>query len=291
MNDKKILKHYVRTPSAVVGSFILLAFFLVALFGPSIAPHNPYDLSLLSLSDRLKPPFWMNGGDSCFILGTDDQGRDILSTMLYGSRTSLLVGLGAVSLAVSIGAALGLISGFYGSFVGAIIMRLADMLFSFSTLLVAIIIMAILRKQGVSVVIFAIALVGWVKYARTIRGNVLAVREEEYIVAAKAIGVSDSRIILRHLLPNTVAPLLVVAAVDFGIVIMTEATLSFLGIGVPLTTPSLGAMISSGRQYLYSGKWWLVVFPGLELLTVVLGLNLLADWLREELNPKLKGRR
>jgi len=291
MNDKKILKHYVHTPSAVVGSFILLTFFLVALFGPSIAPNNPYDLSSLSLSDRLKPPFWMNGGDSCFILGTDDQGRDILSTMLYGSRTSLLVGLGAVSLAVSIGAALGLISGFYGSFVGAIIMRLADMLFSFSTLLVAIIVMAILRKQGVSVVIFAIALVGWVKYARTIRGNVLAVREEEYIVAAKAIGVSDSRIMLRHLLPNTAAPLLVVAAVDFGTAIMTEATLSFLGIGVPLTTPSLGAMISSGRQYLYAGKWWLVVFPGLELLAVVLGFNLFADWLREELNPKLKGRR
>ena len=287
---KRRLYHFIQTPSAVIGAVILAIFIFTAIFGPFIAPHDPYDLTTLSLGNSLKPPCWIIGGESRYLLGTDDQGRDILSTMLYGTRTSLLVGFGVVTLAGTVGVVLGLLAGFYGGILDAAIMRIADTLFSLSTLLSAIIIMAILKKQGVNVVILAISLVDWVRYARTIRSSVLAVKEEDYVIAAKAVGVSNLRLMIKYLLPNAVASVLVVAAVDVGVVIMTEATLSFLGIGVPLTTPSLGAMISSGRKYLYAGKWWLVAFPGLELLLIILGFNLLADWLRVEFNPKLQRR-
>lgn len=288
--EAKLFAHYIRDPSAVVGSILLLIVMVGAIFGPLFASQNPYDLASLSLEDSMKPPIWMEDGSKPFLLGTDAQGRDILSTILYGCRTSLLVGFGAVTLSSVIGITLGLLAGFYRRGLDTVLMRLADILFSFSQTLMAILILGILKQKGVFVVILAISVAGWVQYARTIRGGVLSVKEQDYVSAAKAAGVSDFRMILRHILPNVIPPILVIAAVDFGVAVMLEATLSFLGIGVPVTEPSLGMMISRGRQYIYAGKWWLIVFPGGALMTIVLGLNLVADWLREEINPKLKRR-
>lgn len=284
----KFFRHYIKDPSAVLGSIILLIFVTGALFAPLIAPQNPYDLKTLSLKDFLKPPVWMEGGEPLFLLGTDDQGRDILSTILYGCRTSLAVAFGVVMLAGTLGTTLGLLAGFYGGRIDAVTMRLADVLFSFSTTLMAILVLGMFKRSGILVVIIAITLPGWVRYARTMRGSVLAVNAEDYITAAEATGANNRRIILRHIFPNAVPPLLVVAAVDFAVVIMLEATLSFLGVGVPITKPSLGMMISIGKKYLYAGKWWLVVFPGGALIMMVLGINLVADWLREEINPKIQ---
>ena len=288
MLRSKLFRHYIKDPSAVLGSIILLIFVTGVLFAPLIAPQDPYDLKTLTLKDFLKPPIWMEGGEPPFLLGTDDQGRDILSTILYGCRTSLAVAFGVVMLAGTLGTTLGLLAGFYGGRTDAAIMRLADVLFSFSTTLMAILVLGMFKRSGILVVILAITLPGWVRYARTMRGSVLAVKVEDYITAAEATGAGNSRIILRHIFPNAVPPLLVVAAVDFAVVIMLEATLSFLGVGMPITKPSLGMMISIGKQYIYAGKWWLVVFPGGALIMMVLGINLVADWLREEINPKIQ---
>jgi peptide/nickel transport system permease protein len=284
----RLFRHYIRDPSAVFGSIVLLILVIGALFAPLIAPQNPYDLKTLSLKDFLKPPIWLEGGEPPFLLGTDDQGRDVLSTILYGCRTSLMVAFGVVALAGTLGTVLGLLTGFYGGRIDAIIMRLADILFSFSTTLMAILVLGMFKRRGVLPVIIGITLSAWVRYARTMRGSVLAVKEEEYTTAAEAIGASNLRIIFRHILPNAVPPLLVVAAVDSAVVIMLEATLSFLGVGVPITEPSLGMMISIGRKFVYAGKWWLTVFPGGALIAMVLGINLVADWLREELNPRIQ---
>jgi peptide/nickel transport system permease protein len=284
----RFFRHYFKDPSAVLGSLILLIFLAGALFAPLIAPQNPYDLKALSLKDFLKPIIWMEGGVHPFLLGTDDQGRDVLSTILYGCRTSLAVAFGVVLLAGTLGVTLGLLAGFYGGRIDAITMRLADVLFSFGTTLMAILVLGMFKRRGILVVIIAISLPDWVRYARTMRGSVLGVKVEDFITAAEATGAGNFRIILRHILPNAVPPLLVVAAVDFAVVIMLEATLSFLGVGVPITKPSLGMMISIGKKYLYAGKWWLVVFPGGVLIAMVVGFNLLADWLREEINPRLQ---
>ncbi|HIC95433.1 TPA: ABC transporter permease [Candidatus Bipolaricaulota bacterium] len=284
----RLLRHYIRDPSAVFGSVLILIFSIGALLAPLIAPQNPYDLKALSLKNFLKPPIWMEGGQYPFLLGTDNQGRDVLSTILYGCRTSLIVAFGVVMLAGTLGTTLGLLAGFHGGRIDATIMRLADILFSFSTTLMAILVLGMFKRRGILPVIIAITLPGWVRYARTMRGSVLAVKEEDYITAAEATGASDRRIILRHILPNAIPPILVVAAVDFAVVIMLEATLSFLGVGVPITEPSLGMMISIGRKYVYAGKWWLTVFPGGALIAMVLGINLVADWLREELNPRIR---
>ena len=286
----KFLYHYVKDPSAVVGSVLLLMVLVGGLFAPLIAPQDPYDLTALSLENSMKPPVWMEGGQAPFTLGTDRQGRDVLSTMLYGCRTSLMVGFGAVLLSSTLGIAIGLLTGFYGHWLDAIFMRLADVLFSFSQTLMAILMLGILARKGVLVVILAICVAGWVQYARTIRSEILSLRRQDYISAAYAMGVNNLRIMLKHLLPNAMPPILVIIAVDFGVAVMLEATLSFLGIGVPITQPSLGMMISTGRKYLYSGQWWLIVFPGGALMAIVLGVNLVADWLREEINPKLKKR-
>ncbi|MCK4394451.1 ABC transporter permease [Candidatus Bipolaricaulota bacterium] len=288
MLRSKLFRHYIKDPSAVLGSIILLIFVTGVLFAPLIAPQDPYDLKTLTLKDFLKPPIWMEGGEPPFLLGTDDQGRDILSTILYGCRTSLAVAFGVVMLAGTLGTTLGLLAGFYGGRTDAAIMRLADVLFSFSTTLMAILVLGMFKRSGILVVIIAITLPGWVRYARTMRGSVLTVKAEDYITAAEATGASNRRIILRHIFPNAVPPLLVVSAVDFAVVIMLEATLSFLGVGMPITKPSLGMMISIGKQYIYAGKWWLVVFPGGALIMMVLGINLVADWLREEINPKIQ---
>ncbi|RLE30725.1 ABC transporter permease [Candidatus Acetothermia bacterium] len=288
MSRGKMLRHFLRDPSAVVGAAILSVFVIGAVFAPLIAPQNPYDLEALSLADSLKPPIWMEGGEAPFLLGTDEQGRDVLSTILYGCRTSLTVAFGVVLVAGTFGMLMGLLAGFYGKLIDALVMRSADVFYSFSTTLMAILVLGLLKQKGVLVLILAISLTDWVRYARTLRGSVLAIKEEDYIDAARAVGVPTPRIIFHHVLPNAVPPLLVVAAVDFGVVIMLEATLSFLGVGLPVTEPSLGMMISLGRKYVYAGKWWLIVFPGVALTAIVVGINLIADWLREEINPRIQ---
>lgn len=284
----KLLYDYLRDPSALVGSFILAVFIFATLFAPLIAPQNPYDLKKVSLEHFLKPPLWMQGGEPPFLLGTDDQGRGIFSTILYGCRTSLTVGFGVLLIAGTFGVTMGLLAGYYGGKLDSVIMRLADTFFSFSTTLMAFLMLGLFKQRSVLVVIIAICIADWVRYARTMRGSVLEVKEEVYIMAAKATGAQDLRLLLRHLLPNAIPPIFVVMAVDLAVVIMLEATLSFLGVGVPLTEPSLGMMISIGKDYIYAGMWWLVVFPGAALVLLVAGINLFADWLREELNPKIE---
>ena len=284
----EILHNFFHDPSALVGSFLLVVSILAAIFAPLIAPQNPYDLEKVSLEHFLKPPIWMEGGEGPFLLGTDDQGRGILSTILYGCRTSMTVGFGVVLIAGTFGVTMGLLAGYYGGLLDSLTMRLADTFFSFSTTLMAILMLGLFKERGVLVVIIAICIADWVRYARTMRGSVLEVKEEVYIMAAKATGSGDFRLLLRHLLPNAIPPIFVVIAVDLAVVIMLEATLSFLGVGVPLTEPSLGMMISIGKDYVYAGMWWLVVFPGAALVLLVVGINLFADWLREELNPKIQ---
>ena len=284
----KFIHDYLRDPSALVGSFILVLFILATLLAPWITPQNPYDLEKVTLEHFLKPPIWMAGGEAPFLLGTDDQGRDILSTVLYGCRTSLIVAFGVVLLAGSSGVIMGLLAGYYGGRLDALLMRLADTFFSFSTTLIAFLLLGLFKQKGVLVVIIAICVADWVRYARTMRGSVLEVKEEAYIMAAKATGAKDLRLLLKHLVPNALPPIFVVAAVDLAVVIMLEATLSFLGVGVPLTEPSLGMMIAIGKDYIYPGMWWMVVFPGGALVLLVVGINLFADWLREELNPKIE---
>ncbi len=270
------------------GAAIMAVFTLLAVLAPLIAPHDPYDLTVLELGDSLKPPAWEEDGDPRFWLGTDDQGRDILSTILYGLRTSLTVGFSVMVLAGSFGVLIGLLAGYYGGVLDAVTMRMADTVFSFSTTLLAILFLGLFKQSGVGIVILAICIADWVRYARTMRASVLEVKEEAYITAAKATGAGDVHLLFTHLLPNAMPPIFVIMAVDLAAIIMLEATLSFLGVGVPVTKPSLGMMISSGKNYIYAGNWWLIVFPGATLVLFVLGLNLFADWLREELNPRIQ---
>ena len=290
LSRSRTLNHWLRDPSALLGSFLLLVLIIGAVFAPLIAPQNPYDPKVLSLQDSLLPPIWLEGGRSPFLLGTDDQGRDILSTILYGCRTSFLVGFSVILIAGMVGGTIGLLAAFYGGVLDAVTMRLADTMFSFSTTLIAMLLLGIFKGGGIPLVILAIVATDWVRYARTMRGSALAVKQEDYVQAARAVGASNFRIMFRHIIPNAIPPILVVAAVDFGAVVMLEATLSFLGVGVPINKPSLGMMISQGKRFIYAGKWWLVVFPGTALISIVLGVNLLADWLREEINPRLKKR-
>jgi len=286
----RMLHSYLHDPSAIVGSVILVIFIIGAILAPWIAPQNPYDLEKLSLDNFLTPPIWMEDGQAPYLLGTDDQGRGILSTIIYGCRTSLIVGFGVVLIAGTFGIIMGLLSGYYGGWLDAVMMRLADTFFSFSTTLMAFLMLGIFGPRGVFIVIIAICIADWVRYARTMRGSVLEVKEEAYIMAAKATGAGDLRLLLRPLLPNAIPPIFVVVAVDLAVVIMLEATLSFLGVGVPINEPSLGMMISIGRNYIYAGMWWMIVFPGAALVLLVVGINLFADWLREELNPKIERR-
>lgn len=284
----KYIQHFLKDPPAMIGALLLLMMIIGAVFAPFIAPQNPYDLKQLNLGDSLKPPVWMEGGQAPFLLGTDDQGRGIFSTILYGSRTSFIVGFSVIAIAGTAGTLLGLLAAFYGGILDALLMRTADTLFSFSNTLVAILLLGIFQTGGITLVIIAIVVTDWVKYARTIRGSVLGVKEEDYVNAAVAVGNKNWRILTRHIVPNAIPPLFVVAAVDFGAIVVLEATLSFLGVGVPINEPSLGMLISIGRDYLYIGNWWLTVFPATALVAIVLGINLLADWLREEINPRIQ---
>jgi peptide/nickel transport system permease protein len=286
----RMLSSYLHDAPAIAGSLLILVFVLGALAAPLITPENPYDLEKLTLDHFLAPPVWMEGGSMPYVLGTDDQGRDIFSTIVYGCRTSLIVGFGVVLIAGSFGVLVGMLAGYYGGWLDSFTMRLADTFFSFSTTLMAFLLLGIFRQGGILVVIIAICMADWVRYARTMRGSVLEVKQEAYIMAAKATGAGDFRLLVRHLLPNALPPIFVVVAVDLAVVIMLEATLSFLGVGIPITEPSLGMMIAIGKNYIYAGMWWMIVFPGAALILLVVGINLFADWLREELNPKIERR-
>jgi peptide/nickel transport system permease protein len=273
---------------ALTGLVLFIAITALAVFAPWIAPQNPYDLAQLDLSDSQLPPLaHASMGAHIYWLGTDDQGRDMLSAILYGMRTSLYVSLVCTVLALGIGVALGLIGAFYGRKVDALIMRLADIQLSFPSILIALVFIAAFGK-GVDKIIYALVLVQWAVYARTARGSALVELRKEYVEAARCLKLSDTRIIFRHVLPNCVPPLLVVATVQMATTISLEATLSFLGLGLPITEPSLGLLISNGYNYLLSGSYWISVFPGVALLLLMLCLNLMADRLRDVLNPRLK---
>jgi peptide/nickel transport system permease protein len=278
---------FLRDPSALAGACLMAFFAVCALTAPWLAPMDPYDLMTIDLGNFLLPPAWMEGGSLAFPLGTDDQGRGILSTILFGLQTSLMVGFTVVLVCSVAGIVLGMAGGYYGGLLDAVIMRCADTVFSFSTTLLAILLLGVFESRNIWTVIFAICIAGWVKYARTIRGSVLEVREAAYVTAARASGAGDFRILFRHILPNALPPIFVLMAVDLAVVIMLESTLSFLGVGVPITEPSLGMMISIGKNYIYAGMWWLVAFPGLTLILLVVAINLFSDWLRDEMNPKL----
>lgn len=285
--SSKLVRSFFRDPSAMIGAAILIVFIFAAVAAPVIAPMDPYNLETVDLGDSLLAPAWMDGGSARFPLGTDDQGRGILSTILYGLRTSLVVGFSVVIISGIIGIILGMAGGYYGGFLDTVIMRTADTVFAFSTTLLAVLLLGVFESRGIWTVVLAICIADWVKYARTIRGSVLEIRGNAYVIAARACGAKDGRILFRHILPNALPPIFVVVAVDLAVVIMLEATLSFLGVGVPITEPSLGMMISIGKNYIYAGMWWMILFPGVTLILLVVGINLFSDWLRDELNPKL----
>jgi len=289
--------HSFRTsPVAVVAALIALVCVVGAAFALWLAPHNPFDLSTLELSDARLPPAWSADGTLKYPLGTDDQGRDILSALMYGARISLVVGLVSVLLSMVIGVAMGLLAGFKGGWIDGLLMRVCDVMLSFPPILVALLIAGVGRAlfpnahEGVAfgVLIVSITLTGWVQYARTVRGATMVERNKEYVQAARVTGVSPSRIMRRHVLPNVMGPVLVLGTIHVATAIITEATLSFLGVGVPPTSPSLGTLIRVGNDYLFSGEWWITIFPGLMLILIALSVNLLGDWLRDALNPRLR---
>jgi len=294
--DSDLWYSFRHSSTALVATIIALVCIVCALFANWIAPHNPFDLATIDLADARLPPAWLEGGSSNYPLGTDDQGRDILSALMYGSRISLLVGLASVVLSVLIGVGLGLLSGFAGGRIDAFIMRVCDVMLSFPSILVALLIDGIGRALfpnahdtlAFSVLVFAIALTGWVQYARTVRGSTMVERNKEYVQAARVIGVAPLRVMFRHVLPNVLGPVLVLATIQIAGAIITEATLSFLGVGVPPTSPSLGTLIRIGQDFLFSGEWWITIFPGAMLVLIALSVNLLGDWLRDALNPRLR---
>ncbi len=295
--DSDLAYSFRRSPVTVVAAAVTLVMIVGATFAGWVAPQNPFDLASLDLFDAFTPPAWHEDGSARFLLGSDDQGRDVLSAILYGSRISLLVGFSSVLLAASIGVTLGLISGYVGGAVDALIMRVADVQLSFPAILVALLIDGVARgvlprethdELAIPVLILAIGLAGWVNYARTVRGSTMVEASKEYVQAARLVGISAPLIMLRHVLPNVMGPVLVIATIHLAVAIVTEATLSFLGVGVPPTQPSLGTLIRVGNDFLFSGEWWMTIFPGLALVLLVLSVNLLGDWLRDALNPKLQ---
>jgi peptide/nickel transport system permease protein len=295
--DTDLIWSFRHSPVAIVAAIVAVVIILGAVAAPWIAPHDPFDLASLSLLDASNPPGWIEGGSWSYPLGTDNQGRDVLSAILYGARLSLVVGVSAVVLAVLLGVTLGLIAGWRGGITETIIMRVADVQLSFPAILIALLIDGVARNllprevQGeiaLYVLIGAIALSAWVQYARTVRGSTLVERNKEYIQAARVIGVHPAKIVLGHLLPNVLGPVLVIATINLALAVLTEATLSFLGVGLPPTQPSLGTLIRVGNDYLLSGDWWISIFPGIVLALLILSVNLLGDWLRDALNPKLR---
>jgi peptide/nickel transport system permease protein len=295
--DSDIFYSFRRRPGVILSAFIVFAFVFGAVFAHWVAPHNPFDLATLNLLDAFTPPAFTGKGNPTYFLGTDDQGRDVLSAIIYGSRMSLLVGVIATLLAMVLGVSLGLLSGYAGGKVDAFIMRVADVQLSFPAILIALLVDGLARaalprtmhdQLAVYVLILAIGASGWVRYARTVRGSTLVERNKEYVQAARVVGRHPLAIMFTHVLPNALGPVLVLVTLHIGEAIITEATLSFLGVGVPPTQPSLGTLIRIGNDFLFSGEWWITIFPGITLAILALAVNLLGDWLRDALNPKLR---
>jgi peptide/nickel transport system permease protein len=286
-----------RSPEAWISALVLLAYLGMALLAPLLAPQNPFDLAALDLMDARLPPAWVEGGQLKYLFGTDGQGRDMVSVMLYGLRMSLLVGVASTLLSLVVGVTLGLVAGYVGGRIDNVIMRAADVQLSFPAILVALLIdglsrtvlpRAVHEQLSLLIVIVAIALANWVQYARTVRGVTMIEKDKDYVNAVRLIGMGRARILFRHVLPNILSPVLVIATLSIGLAVLTEATLSFLGLGVPATSPSLGTLIRLGNEVLFSGEWWITVLPGLLLVGLVLSVNLFGDWLRDALNPRLK---
>ena|SRR2546426_484581 len=294
--DSDVGYSFRTSPTAIVAAIVALTCALCAVLANVVSPHNPFDLTTLVLSDARLPPAWMTAGRTTYLLGTDDQGRDMLSAVIFGARISLVVGLVSVVLSMALGIALGLVAGFRGGWIDGVLMRLCDVMLSFPPILVALLIAGVGRAMfpnahdsvAFGVLILSITLTGWVQYARTVRGTTLVERSKEYVQAARVTGVGALRIMVRHVLPNVLGPVLVLATIHVATAIITEATLSFLGVGVPPTSPSLGTLIRVGNDYLFSGEWWITLFPGAMLVLIALSVNLLGDWLRDALNPRLR---
>ncbi|MTI16882.1 ABC transporter permease [Rhodobacteraceae bacterium RKSG542] len=295
--DSDIFHSFIKSKVTVLAAIVTLVFMLTALLAPWIAPHNPFDLAQISILDARVPPVGMEWSDPRFLLGTDDQGRDMLSGIMYGMRISLAVGFLSVGFAAVLGIFLGLVSGYVGGRTDAIIMRIAEIQLTFPAILIALLIDGVANgivgnldreKWAIWILTFSIGLSFWVQYARTVRGSTMVEKNKEYVQAARVIGIPSFIIMIRHVLPNVMGPVLVIATINLALAIITEATLSFLGVGVPATQPSLGTLIRIGNDFLFSGEWWIAIFPGLALAILVLAVNLLGDWLRDALNPKLR---
>ena len=276
---------------------ILLVLLIGSVFAPWLAPHDPLDLASVNLMDSRIPPAWNTDGDLTYPLGTDDQGRDILSGIMYGTRISLAIGVSSVLFAVTVGVVVGLLAGYAGGWVDAALMRVADIQLSFPSILIALLVDGIVSaslpqevhaRAAIWVLIFSIGISYWPQFARTVRGSTLVERGREYVLAAQVIGLSPLRIMLSHILPNVLGPVFVIGTLTLGLAILSEATLSFLGVGLPPTSPSVGTLIRIGDDFLFSGEWWMTIFPGAALVLLVLSINLLGDWLRDALNPRLR---
>ncbi|CAH1533499.1 dipeptide ABC transporter membrane subunit DppC [Vibrio owensii] len=294
--NSDFLYYFKRDKVAMASFTVFMVFLVLAIAAPVLAPTDPYDLTSIDIMDSELPPSWMEDGDERFVLGTDEQGRDILSTILYGSRLSLTIGFLAVGLQLVLGIIIGLSAGYFGGRIDSFLMRFADVQLSFSTMMVAIIVSAIFKasfgsdfysQYAVVMLVVIIGVAEWPQYARTIRASVLAEKKKEYVEAARVMGFKAPRIMFRHILPNCLSPILVISTVQVANAIMSEAALSFLGLGLPVDQPSLGALISIGFNYIFSGAWWITAFPGIVLVTLVLVINLLGDWLRDVFNPKI----
>lgn len=286
-----------RSKLTMVAAAVTLLFFLVAIFAPLLAVQNPFDPAQLQLMNSRIPPLWSADGQSPFLLGTDEQGRDVLSAILYGLRISLTVGVLGVLFASTLGIALGLTAGYFGGVIDSLIMRIADVQLTFPAILIALLIDGVVKSVfgnqldaggTLAVLVVAIGLSFWVQYARTVRSSVMVEKNKDYVAAAQLIGLPAPVIMIRHVLPNAMGPILVIATINLALAVITEATLSFLGSGMPDTMPSLGTLIRIGNNYLFSGEWWIVAFPGFALAGLILAINLLGDWLRDALNPKLR---
>jgi len=295
--DSDLWHSFRASRSTMAAAVIAALMVLAAILAPWIAPQNPWDPGALQLIDAFNPPVWAKEGSWRFVLGTDDQGRDMLSAILYGLRVSLTVGVFAVLFAMVVGIAVGLVAGYAGGWAEIVIMRLADVQLTFPTILIALMIDGVTRallppdlhgRLALFVLVFSIGISNWVQYARTVRASTLVEKRKEYVQAARVIGLHPALIMLKHVLPNVMGPVLVIATVGLAVAVLTEATLSFLGVGVPPTQPSLGTLIRIGNNFLFSGEWWIVIFPGITLAALVLAVNLLGDWLRDALNPKLR---
>ncbi len=295
--DSDLFYSFSHSPVAILSTFIAAVCMIGAAFAPILAPHDPFDIASLSLLDSFKPPIFLADGTWSNVLGSDEQGRDVLSAIMYGARVSLIVGASAVVFAMVLGIAMGLVSGFAGGITDAILMRAADVQLTFPAILMALLVDGVIGalvprsvhdQVQIYVIVFAIGISRWPQFARTVRGSTMVERGKDYVAAARVIGTSGPRILARHILPNVLGPVLVIGTLTLGLAILDEATLSFLGVGLPPTQPSLGTLIRIGDDFLYSGQWWVTVFPGAALVLMVLSINLLGDWLRDALNPRLR---